>query len=240
MNARQQSEHCGSEREGRPGFMLGMLTGFALAAFFLPGRAARRRALVRNRLVHVYKAGPRRMRGLARGARGHAAGMAHSVVVRSPLYRSEGPDADEYVKHRVESELGHSDLPLAGLVFDAVDGVVNVRGTVADAETAERIVRHIAAVGGVKAVVSLLHTADGTAVGGTAGDAALTEGAPRAARVGDDLIERLSERWPALRPADVLRSDGHPDRLAKLISDQTGEAEDDVRTALDEILVTAV
>jgi hypothetical protein len=220
--------------------MLGLLTGIALAALFLPGRAARRRALLRDRVAHFGKAAPHRVRGVARAARGHAAGLAHAVATHSPLYSGEGPDADEYVKHRVASEMGHSDLPLTGLVFDATDGLVTVRGTVGDEEVAKRIVDRVAGVHGVRAVHSLLRTPGGAQVGGSAGDPALAGATPRSVRLGDELIERLSERWPMLQPGAILRSDGHPDRLAKLIRERTGESEDEVRAALDEILLAAV
>jgi hypothetical protein len=84
-----------------------------------------------------------------------------------------------------------------------------------------------------------MHTPDGTAVGGTAGDPELTGGTPRTVALGDEVIERFNRRWPALLPADILRSGGHPDRLTKLIRERTGEPEEEIRAALDEILLSA-
>ncbi|MFN8558356.1 MAG: BON domain-containing protein [Dehalococcoidia bacterium] len=111
------------------------------------------------------------------GAGAHARGGAPRPWHEAP----PPPDQDQFIKQRVESELGrHGDLPLADLNFDAADALVRVRGTVADEETARRVVERVAAVEGVKAVLSLMHTPDEAPVGGQAGDRSLLYGPPRA------------------------------------------------------------
>jgi hypothetical protein len=134
------------------------------------------------------------------------------------------------------------DLHLGNLNFDAADGVVRVRGTVPDEETARRVVQAAASVSGVRAVSSLMHTPDGKLVPCEAGDTELLHGQPRAALQAEGVRRRLLERWPALTDIDTLihESGGHPERLAARIAARTGQPDHAVRTALDELLMAAV
>lgn len=222
--------------------LLSALVGAAVAFMLDPRLGARRRALMRDKLRHYSRVVPRQVRRMARQVPGRVQRVQHALVQRAPWYEpSPPPDGDEYVKHRVETELGRqTDLPLAGILFDAADGIVHIRGTVADAATAERIVQRTAAVPGVRAVVSLLHTPDGTRVGGVAGDRTLVDGRPRAAVQAEAVRNRLKQRWPQLTDADILASDGHIGRLTELIRAHTGEDERAVRAELDSILLAAV
>jgi uncharacterized protein YjbJ (UPF0337 family) len=215
----------------------------ATAALLLdPQAGARRRALVRDKLRHYGRVLPASARRGGRMVAGPARGALHRVARRVPWRETTPPpDQDQFIKQRVESELGHeTDLPLGALNFDAADGVVRVRGTVPDEETARRIVRRTAAVEGVRAVVSLMRTPDGTVVGGMAGDTRLVTGRPRAAIQGEAVARRLKERWPGLTDADILATEGHTDRLVDLICTRTGEPAERVRPAVDAILLAEV
>jgi hypothetical protein len=222
--------------------LLGVLIGVTATLLLDPRLGVRRRALLRDKARRYGRIGPRRLRGSARSARGPLRGAMHAVARQAP-WREEPapPDQDEYVKHRVETELGrHRDLRVRDINFDAADGVVRVRGTVPDEETARRIVRAAAAVDGVRAVASLLHTVEGTPIACEAGDTDLLHGRPRAATQGESVRRRLMERWPVLTDADIHASAGHPDRLAGIICSRTGQEERDVRAILDDILLAAV
>jgi hypothetical protein len=151
------------------------------------------------------------------------------------------PDADAFVVQRVSTALGREqDLPLGSLNIDAVDGIVRVRGTVADARTAREIVEKTVAVPGARAVMSLMRTPDGTPVGGRAGDASVLEAGPRAAVHAEELRQALKARWPALTDIDIVASEGHIGHLALLICARCGEPEDEVRATLDAIIHTTV
>jgi osmotically-inducible protein OsmY len=69
----------------------------------------------------------------------------------------EGTTNDPTLVARVESELfrDHS-IPKGEVIFDAVNGVVTLRGTV-DAKTADKVLERTRAVDGVTKVVDMLH-----------------------------------------------------------------------------------
>lgn len=227
----------------RPGrFLIGLAVGAAAAFLFDPRLGRRRRAIARGKLGRYGRAVMAWPGARLRSATGPAQGLMHEAARHAPWHEAPPPpDQDQFIKQRVESELGrHGDLPLADLNFDAADALVRVRGTVADEETARRVVERVAAVEGVKAVLSLMHTPDGAPVGGQAGDRSLLYGPPRAAVHADGVRKQLMERWPALTDADILASDGHVERLAAVISRRAGVPEAEARAALDEIVLAAI
>jgi osmotically-inducible protein OsmY len=233
-------EEANAPRRPRNGIVLLAAAAGAVAAYvFDPDLGARRRALLRDKARHARRVIARRMRGAIRTIQGRGRGAVHETLRRTPLHRTSPPDMDMYVKQRVESELGHEpDLPLSEVNFDAVDGLVRVRGTVPNADTARRIVQRVLDVEPVKAVVSLLHTPSGLPVGGAAGDKDLIMCA-RAERLGESLEERLLKRWPQLTADDITASDGHVERLARIIAIRSGHPESEVRAVLDELLLSA-
>lgn len=222
--------------------MLGAAVGAAVALLLDPKTGRRRRALVRDKLGHGARVLGRTARRRARAVPGPVRGALHDAAERAPWHTTPPPpDEAQFIKDRVESELGRDPaIALGSINIDAADGIVRVRGTVADAQTAERIVQRAAAVEGVRAVQSLLHTPDGAPAGGEAGDTSLLHGEPRAAVLAEAVQRRLTERWPEIGDADILASDGHLGRLTDLICERTGETPATVRAALDEILLTAV
>ncbi len=221
--------------------LLGAGLGAAGMLLLDPRLGRRRRALLHDKAGHYARVMVRNFRRGVRSVPGPVRGAIHEAAERAPWHTEpEPPDRDQFIKERVESVLGRDpDIPAGRINIDAADAVVQVRGTVPDAETAERIVRRVAAVDGVRAVRSLMHTPDGTPVGGEAGDRDAIHGRPRAAVQAEDLRRRLREQWPGLTDADILASDGHLGRLTELICSRTGEPEERVRPALDRILLPA-
>jgi hypothetical protein len=216
-----------------------MVAGGLIGFLCDPRSGARRRAVTRDKLGKYSRQTARALRGWTRGSDGRLRGALHDLAGHVPGHAAEAsPDTDTFIKQRVESELGHAaHLPLHAVNFDAVEGIVRVRGTVPDADCAEEIVARAAAVEGVRAVVSLMRAPDGTPVGGSAGDETALTGDPLGVVHSRALRERLIARWPVLDDAAILASDGHVDRLAETIGARTNEPAEEVRAALDEMLL---
>ncbi len=199
------------------------------------GGRQRRRALARST-----RAGARAARGGAHALAGHGRGWAAHVDgwFRPP---PPEPERDQFIKDRVQSALGHRrDLPLHALSFDAADGVVHIRGTVASDAEARDVVAAVAGVRGVRAAISLMRLPDGTPADGVQGDAHPYGDGPRAALFAGAVRKALFSRWPELTDADILDSDGHPERLAAIIAQRTGHPVEEVRPVLDAIVAAAV
>ena len=211
--------------------------GAAAAILLDPQSGGRRRALVRDKLRHYVAVFPRRLGGDLDLAGGHMKGAIYHVF--HPLAGCQAELVDDVdLKHRVESELGRDEhLPLSALNFDAIDGIVRVRGTVAEASTARQIVEETAGVDGARAVISLMRLPDGTPAGGMAGDIELIDAGPRAAVHGEAVRQAILDRWPSMNDAAILASDGHLGKLSAQISERTGEPKDAVRVDLEEILI---
>lgn len=221
--------------------LVGALIGAAAMYFLDPQLGRRHRALARDKARHFAGQAPRMCRRLARRLVGPLRGVVHEAAVRMPWHETSAPpDRDQFIKERVESELGHEkDLPLSALNFDAVDGVVRVRGTVPDTAIAQAILNRVAQVEGVRAVESRMHLPDGTPITLIAGDERAVSGPPRAAVYGEAMRRGLMERWPTLTDDDIQASEGHIGRLVAIIVERTGEPEHEVRRAL-EAMVEAV
>lgn len=54
--------------------------------------------------------------------------------------------------------------------------------------------------------------------------------------LGEQVRGEMMRLWPGLTDEDILRSEGHLNRLARIIGDKTGEPEDRVQRRLMEIL----
>jgi hypothetical protein len=222
-------------------FVFGVATGLTAMALLGRGQGRRNRALVRDKARHYARVLPRRFRRWERGVEGQARGAMHAVDHALGGAGRLGPDHDQYIKERVQSELGHvPGLPLSALNFDAADGIVRVRGVVRDAAVAQRILDAAAEVDGVREVISLLHTADGTPVGTYAGEPDVYGGEPRAAVYADAVRLALLDAFPGLTDADIIASDGHAGRLAAIVQAKTGRDADEVRHILDAIVLAAV
>jgi hypothetical protein len=215
----------------------------AAAMFFLEPRSGRRRrALARDKARHYARLVPSAFGRLGRRMAGPMHGAAHEAAARMHWYVAPPvPDRDQFIKERVESELGHArELPLSALNFDAADGVVRVRGTVPDAATAQDIIARVAKVTGVRAAESRMQTPDGTPIRSIAGDAQAVAGAPRAVVYGQAMRRALQERWPTLTDDDIEASAGHIGRLVIIICERSGDPEREVRQALDAMVEVVV
>jgi uncharacterized protein YjbJ (UPF0337 family) len=222
------------------GILAGLIVGAVVEYFLDPQLGRRRRALAGDRASHLRAVLPRHARGVVRKVSGRLKGVRYSLRGVVDGHGAEALD-DVALKHRVESELGtDSDLRMPGVNFDAVDGIVRIRGQASDARTAQEIVERTAQVSAVPAVVSLMRLADGTPAGGMAGDLEYLDTGPRAKTHGDALRGKLLERWPSLSDDDILESNGHLGRLVATITERTGEPSDEVRVAVEEMLLAAV
>ncbi|HTE87275.1 MAG TPA: BON domain-containing protein, partial [Dehalococcoidia bacterium] len=181
--------------------------------------------------------GRRRARHLA----GPVRGLPHRAARIVPLANHVADADSTELKHRVESELGRDiTLPLHTINIDAVDGVIRVRGVASDTEQARRLVERAARVGGVRGVLSLMHTPDGSPVGGSAGKAEEIAAGPAIVVRARRLHSALIERWPWLSDDDILGCEGHPERFRRRIAEQEHCSEQDVRSELDSILMAAI
>lgn len=138
----------------------GMLVGAGLMYYLDPDRGRRRRAVIRDQLVHYGHKADDAMDTAARDMRNRAAGMA--AEARSRVSRGDAPT--QVLEARVRSELGWL-VSHPGAVHVSVDegGRVTLRGPVLASE-AERLIAGVEAVKGVKDVIDRLdvhETADG-------------------------------------------------------------------------------
>lgn len=221
--------------------LLAGLAGATTMFLFDPNGGARRRALLRDQVRHLSAQTPRRISSTLRALGGQCRGTVHNLSRFFPCGAAAPPADDVELKHRVETELGRDPwIPLGKLNFDALDGVVRVRGTVWDVEIANRIVSATAAVEGVGAVLSLMRTFEGTPVGGTAGNIELLDAGPRGELHAEEVRDELFRRWPSLTDRDILESEGHLGKLSETIHTKTGMPAQAIRVELEEILLAAV
>jgi osmotically-inducible protein OsmY len=127
--------------------VLGMALGAGLTWLLDPDRGTRRRALVRDQLVHAGHELEETARSGARHARNKARGLAHEA--KAGLLEREVDD--RVLEERVRSELGRG-LSNAALLDVAADhGRVILSGVVA-ADEIQHVVRTARSVRGVESV----------------------------------------------------------------------------------------
>jgi ribosomal protein S3AE len=113
------------------------------------------------------------------------------------------------------------------------------RAAWADADTADRVVRRVMSVNGVRAVMTYMRTPDARPIERAEGDSALLA-RPRAAFQRDYIRQQIMRRWPAVNDDDILASNGHLERMAALVAMKTGRPESEIRPELDTILIQPV
>lgn len=134
-------------------FMAGMLAGWAGAFLLDPRSGHRRRARLADEAEAELRHGLRWTRREARHAMSDAAG----AVARSQ-HREPAAVDDLTLVDRVQSELFEDPtMPKADLLFDAVQGVVTIRGQVESEAEMERISAAVLSIAGVVGVRNLLH-----------------------------------------------------------------------------------
>lgn len=149
-----------------------MLTGLGIGAglmYFLdPQRGRRRRALVRDQIAHSASASAEVIGGRGRDIANRAKGLAAKA-------RRAWPHAvdDDVLIDRVRAQLGRFVSHPRAIAVQAINGEITLRGPVLRAEL-DRLLQAVAAVPGVRKVVSALQAQDeaGTAPGLQGGSAA--------------------------------------------------------------------
>jgi osmotically-inducible protein OsmY len=152
-------------------FVAGAAAG-AAGAYFLDPESGRRR---RNQARDQGAAKAREAAGEASRRASYAAGKAQGAVANvTPTPPGEGKlsDVDDAaLAHKVETEIFRpSDAPKGSVNVNAQDGVVYLRGEIADQGWIDRLVSDASKVDGVRRVENLLHRPGETAPTGAPTD----------------------------------------------------------------------
>jgi uncharacterized membrane protein len=160
--------------------------GVALMYFLDPGRGARRRAIVRDKVVHLAHKTGDAAETTGRDLRNRAQGLAAEVRGR---FDREDVDDDVLVE-RVRAEMGRAVSHPSSIVVTATEGRVTLSGPILAREVGE-LLSHVRSVRGVRDVVDQLEVHE------RADDVPGLQGGT--ARHGDE-FELLQENWtPAAR-----------------------------------------
>jgi osmotically-inducible protein OsmY len=139
-------------------FLTGAATGAAAAYFLDPQGGAKRRAESRDRAVSTVKTNVSSAASQAGAKATAVAGKAQSAA-KSHMPGSNGDLDDVTLARKVETEIFRAaDAPKGQVSVNAENGVVFLRGEVADTSWIERLGSEAEKVGGVKGVRNLLHT----------------------------------------------------------------------------------
>lgn len=147
VEQRIASSARGEDRDGAGRVLAGALIGAAVMYLLDPDRGARRRSLVRDKLVRAGNVAADRAGKLGRDVRNRAAG---AVAETRGRFRREHPD-DAVLIERVRAEIGHHISHPSAVVVTAVDGEVCLSGPVLASE-AGRLRDVVAGVRGVRRV----------------------------------------------------------------------------------------
>jgi len=136
-----------------PAFLLGAATGAAAAHLLDPDRGASRRSAVAGQAASVARSGAATAQTQAREAAGKAKGAVKSAAPTG------GGDLDDVtLARKVETEIFRpADAPKGDVSVDVQDGVVHLRGEVADEAWIDRLASDAANVDGIKGVENRLH-----------------------------------------------------------------------------------
>jgi osmotically-inducible protein OsmY len=149
---------------GRQHFVLGLFAG-ALAMYLLdPDRGRRRRALLRDQLIH----GAHELEDVGESISGRARDLrnrARGTVVEARARLREEQVADQVLEARVRSELGRVVSDPGAVEVTSRGGVVTLGGRIPHDEAA-RLLAQVSAVRGVSEVVNRLEVADAGGAGG--------------------------------------------------------------------------
>jgi osmotically-inducible protein OsmY len=139
-------------------FLLGALAGAAAAHFLDPDQGARRRNELRDQSLAKARKGASKATTTASQAAGKAKGAVATATPSMPgSHRVEDVD-DVTLARKVETEIFRSaDAPKGAVSVDVQNGVVHLRGMVADGEWIDRLAEEAGKVDGVKGVRNLLH-----------------------------------------------------------------------------------
>ena len=134
-----------------PTFLLGAATGAAAAHLLDPDRGASRRSAVAGQAASVARSGAAAAQTQAREAAGKAKGAVKSAAPSGDL-------DDVTLARKVETEIFRpADAPKGDVSVDVQDGVVHLRGEVADEAWIDRLASEAGNVDGIKRVENRLH-----------------------------------------------------------------------------------
>jgi osmotically-inducible protein OsmY len=138
--------------------LLGALAGAAAAHLLDRDQGARRRSELRDRSLSKARQGASKVTTTATYAAGKAKGAVTTATPSTPgSDRIENVD-DVTLARKVETEIFRpADAPKGAVSVDVQDGVVHLRGMVADGEWIDRLAEEAGKVDGVKGVKNLLH-----------------------------------------------------------------------------------
>ena len=129
--------------------LTGLGLGVGLMYFLDPERGRRRRALVRDKVVHATRVSAHGVSGVGLDLSHRAAGLL--ARVRSAWRR--GPVDDDVLVERVRAKLGRFVAHPHAIRVTASDGYVHLRGPILQSEV-PRLVRTVARVPGVRDVIN--------------------------------------------------------------------------------------
>jgi osmotically-inducible protein OsmY len=140
-------------------FLIGAAAGAAAVWFLDPDTGARRRNVARDKAMSYAKQGAAEAERKASYAAGQAAGAVQEATPSSKPPAEERLN-DPALARKVESEIfREADAPKGAVSVNVEDGVVFLRGEVADDETIRRLAEGAAKVEGVRGVENLLRSA---------------------------------------------------------------------------------
>ena len=138
-------------------FALGAAMGAALAYFFDPETGNRRRSMTRDRVLAFFRRTGHQAGRAGQAAKSQAYGVTQKAVHLKDRTKEEPDDAT--LAHKVETELFRdADVPKDDINVNAENGVVYLRGQVADEGLAETLGKSALKIQGVREVENLLHT----------------------------------------------------------------------------------
>ena len=144
-----------SERGKLRGFFVGGVLGTLGAVFFDPQQGKRRRAMVADRTVGLFRSTGRRAERAGRGVGARVYGMSQQVQ----HLKEEPKDFDDVtLARKVETEIFRdADVPKGQIDVNVQEGVVQLRGEVPNPDMLNDLVEKTRKVQGVRDVENLLH-----------------------------------------------------------------------------------
>lgn len=141
--------------------MVGAAAGAAAAWFLDPNEGARRRNVVRDKALKYARKGGAEAERKARYAAGQAKGVAYEATPGGDRGEPGERLNDPALARKVETEIFRgADAPKGSVSVNVENGVVYLRGQVADPEAIRRLAEEAAKIDGVHGVENLLHTPD--------------------------------------------------------------------------------
>ena len=138
-------------------FALGAAMAAALAYFFDPETGNRRRSMTRDRVLAFFRRTGHQAGRAGQAAKSQAYGVTQKALHLKDRTKEEPDDAT--IAHKVETELFRdADVPKGDINVNAENGVVYLRGQVADEGLAETLGKSARKIQGVREVENLLHT----------------------------------------------------------------------------------